>query len=296
MRPASPHPPLAPAAPVGIIAGRGALPRHLAEAAARAGRRVTVASFAPLGWQENAPSDVHFIPARFEALGALFDALRMRGVGDLFLAGALERPTLDPAAFDSGFRRHAPQLLAAMGGGDDGLLRAVIAMLESEGFRVRGPWELAPDLLPPPGVLTKAVPGDADKADAARAAVIQQAIGRADIGQSCVVAGGLCLGVETIEGTDALLERVRTDPVLRARRPKTPRGLFFKAPKPGQELRVDMPAIGPETVVRAARAGLGGIVIEAGGVLVLEAEATVAAADAAGLFLWVRPGPEGLAP
>ncbi len=296
MTPHSPHPPLDRAAPVGLVAGRGALPRQLAEAAVRAGREVTVASFAPLDWQEDAPPGIKFLRARFERLGALFGALRDRGVADLFLAGALERPALDPTAFDAAFQRHAPRLLAAMRGGDDGLLRAVVAMIETEGFRVRGPWELAPALLPASGVLTKAVPGAADKTDAARAAFIQATVGAADIGQACVVAGGLCLGVETIEGTDALLERLRSDPVLRARRPEAPRGLLYKAPKPGQELRVDMPVIGPETVKRAARAGLGGIVIAAGGVLLLEAEATVAAADDAGLFLWVRAGSAGEGP
>jgi DUF1009 family protein len=64
--------------------------------------------------------------------------------------------------------------------------------------------------------------------------------------------------------------------------------VLFKGPKPGQDRRMDLPAIGPSTVVRASEAGLAGIVVEAGGVLMLERPATLAAADAAGLFIWGR--------
>ena len=66
-------------------------------------------------------------------------------------------------------------------------------------------------------------------------------------------------------------------------------GVLAKAPKPGQDRRVDLPAIGPGTVDRAAAAGLEGIVIATGGVMVLDLAETIARADAAGLFLWVRP-------
>lgn len=289
LHPPVPHPPIERGAPIGIIAGAGALPGHLAGAATGKGHRVALAPLTSHDRVGILPKEVEIVPARIEKLGGLFDAFRARGIADVLLAGALDRPPLDPTAFDETFLRHAPRLLGAIGGGDDGLLRAVIAMIEAEGFRVRGPWEIAPDLLPPEGVLTPATPQPADADDAARAAAIHAAMGAADIGQACVVAGGLCLGVETIEGTDALLRRIATDPAIASRRPQMPRGILFKAPKPCQEMRADMPAIGPETVRKAAGAGLGGIVIEAGGVMVLDRAETIAEAEAAGLFLWVRP-------
>jgi DUF1009 family protein len=77
------------------------------------------------------------------------------------------------------------------------------------------------------------------------------------------------------------------DPALRPD-PALGRGLLYKAAKPGQDRRIDLPAIGPDTVAAVARAGLGGIAFEAGGTILLDRAATIAACEAAGLFLWAR--------
>lgn len=222
------------------------------------------------------------IAARFENLGSLFAALRAEGIDTVCLAGPIARPALDPMAFDAKMQALAPRLMAAMKGGDDALLRLVVAVFEEEGFAVRGAHELVAELTAEPGLLAGDPPDRAARDDAHRAAEILAALGPVDVGQACVVAGGLCLGIETIQGTDALLAQVAaTDPRLR----RGARGVLVKRPKPGQDLRVDMPAIGPETVAGAAAAGLAGIVIAAGSVLLLDREATVAAARDAGLFL-----------
>jgi len=102
------------------------------------------------------------------------------------------------------------------------------------------------------------------------------------------VAQGLCLAVETLPGTDAMLDFVALHARLRPD-PSGARGVFYKAPKLGQDRRIDLPALGPETIRRAAAAGLAGVAFEAGGVLLLDRAATIAAAEAAGLFLWARP-------
>ena len=97
-----------------------------------------------------------------------------------------------------------------------------------------------------------------------------------------VVADGQALGVETAQGTDAMLRFVaQTPPELRQRA----RGVFVKAPKPGQDLRIDMPAVGPGTIAAVAEAGLAGIVIRADKVLILDREASLRAAEEAGIFL-----------
>ncbi|MEZ5885126.1 MAG: LpxI family protein, partial [Paracoccaceae bacterium] len=101
------------------------------------------------------------------------------------------------------------------------------------------------------------------------------------------VAQGLCLAVEALPGTDAMLDFAALHQGLRPD-PAGARGVFYKAPKPGQDRRIDLPAIGPQTVARAAAAGLAGIAWEAGGVLLLGREKTLAAAQEAGLFLWSR--------
>ena len=129
-------------------------------------------------------------------------------------------------------------------------------------------------------------PSEADRPDAARAAEIVAALGSVDVGQAAVVARGVCLGVEAVAGTDALLASVAALPA--ALRAPGRAGLLMKAPKPGQDRRVDLPALGPDTVDGAARAGLAGIAFEAGGVMLLDRAAAVARADETGLFLWAR--------
>ncbi len=225
------------------------------------------------------------IAARFERLGQLCDDLRTAGVTTLCLAGAMRRPALDPMALDPATMALAPRIAAAMRAGDDALLRLVVRFFEEQGFAVAGAHEVVPDLVAAPGWLAGPDPAAGDLADADRAEAILAALGPLDLGQAAVVAEGLCLGIETVQGTDFLLQTVaRTDPALR----RGARGVLVKRPKPGQDLRVDLPAIGPATVAGAAAAGLAGIAIAPGAVMILDREATLAAAEAAGLFLIAR--------
>ena len=223
---------------------------------------------------------------RFERLVPFLDSLLDRGVEAVVLAGAMTRPRLDPALFDMATASLMPRLLPALQAGDDATLRAVIAVIEDAGLAVRGLADVAPGLIPGPGVLGAVQPSDTDRRDAQRAAAIVASLGAVDVGQGAVVAQGLCLAAEALPGTDAMLDWVAA--VAGRLRPEGARGVLFKAPKPGQDLRADLPALGPVTVARAARAGLSGIAWQAGGVVLLDRPALVAAADRAGLFLWSR--------
>ena len=172
------------------------------------------------------------------------------------------------------------KLMAALrGAGDDKLLTAIIGALEGEGFRVVGIDSILPEILAPMGVFGAVSPDQGARADIAVGCRVARIIGSLDIGQAVVVQQGMVLGVEAIEGTDALLRRCR------ALRREGPGGVLVKLKKPGQEMRADLPAIGTETVNGALAAGLKGIAIEAGGALVINRAAVVEAADAAGLFV-----------
>lgn len=252
-----------------LIAGTGRLPRELAA-------RLDAALVAsPAG---SAPEGLAAETFRLERLVPFLDSLLDRGIGRVVFAGAVRRPDLDPEAFDSRTATLAPRMAAAMSQGDDAALREVVAFFEEAGLAVAGVAELAPDLVPGPGVLVGA-PTGRDRADLDRAAAIVARLGPLDIGQGAVVAGGLCLAVETLPGTEAMLDFVART------RPEGSGGVLWKAPKPGQDRRIDLPAIGPETVAQAAAARLSGIGWEAGGVVLLDRAATIAAAAAAGLFL-----------
>jgi hypothetical protein len=269
-----------------IVAGRGELPRLIAEDCRARGEPYLVVSFpgsAPL-WTAGHPHQEH----RFERPGALFRALRRAGCARVVFAGGMDRPRLALSRLDLKGLSVAARVISLMRRGDDALLTGLAAIFEREGFRVVSPADVLGShaLTAPPGVLGAVRPDARARADAARAAGILRALGPADVGQAAVVAGGVCLGVEAVEGTDALLERVAALPTEKRAHAPPPAGLLLKMPKPGQDRRLDLPAIGPETVARAARAGLAGVAIEAHGVQVIDRAAAVAAADEAGLFLW----------
>ncbi|MCC6304212.1 MAG: UDP-2,3-diacylglucosamine diphosphatase LpxI [Rhodobacteraceae bacterium] len=271
---------------IAIVGGTGALPAALHRALVALGEEPVLAEVAGFPLEGLAGAAVE--PLRLERLVPFLDRLAALGVDRVVLAGAVRRPRLEPGLFDPRTARLVPRILAAMPAGDDAALRVLIALIEEAGLAVVAAESVAPALLPSAGVLGRVEPGAGERRDAARAAAIVAALGAADVGQGAVVAGGLCLGTEALPGTDALLAQVAALPVPMGPSAGVRRGLLYKAPKPGQDCRVDRPALGPATVVGAAAAGLAGIAFEAGGVLVLDRAKAVAAADAAGLFLWAR--------
>jgi len=261
-----------------LLAGRGALPDAIA--AAQDGDVVICAL------ESDPPNrlevDLWF---RVETLGSLLDQLKARGVDRICTAGAIGRPQIDPAAIDAATLPLVPVLTAALQAGDDGALRALIGIFETAGFRMLAAHEAAPGLLLSAGVPTAVQPDDRHRSDAARGAAIVAAMAAVDIGQACAVLNGQALAVEAMFGTDWMLTGL-------AERPDGQGGILFKAPKPGQDRRADLPTIGPETIRAAAGAGLEGVVIEAGGVIVLDQPGVIGACDRMGLFLWSRE-PQG---
>jgi DUF1009 family protein len=259
-----------------ILACGGALPVQIAEAEPQAMRLAL----------DGVPTEVEGVEAhRIEKIGGLFGAMRAGGVTQVVFAGGLARPPLDPSQFDATMMQVAPRLMGAIQGGDDALLRAVIEVFEDQGFEVIGAHEVLPDLVAQVGHLAGPEPSAQDLRDAERGFDILSALSPVDVGQGCAVAGGLCLGIETLQGTDAVLRFVGETPEALRRGAK---GVYVKAAKRGQDLRVDMPAVGPATIDAVAASGLGGLVIEAGRVMVLEHAETLAKAEALGVFLTAR--------
>ncbi|MFM7445008.1 MAG: LpxI family protein [Tabrizicola sp.] len=255
------------------------MPAALAAAMAESPLVAAMDGFAP----EGLTVDLTF---RVERLVPFLRALERDGVGQVIFAGAVTRPRLDPALLDEGTAGLLPRLMQAMAAGDDATLREVIAVFEEFGFAVVGVEAIAPVLLPGAGVLAGTVT-PRDEADAARAAGIVTALGAVDVGQGAVVAQGLCLGVEALPGTDALLVQVAGIGTLKPD-PARGRGVFYKASKPGQDRRIDLPTIGPDTLRAAAEAGLGGVAFEAGSVICLDLVEMEKLAAELGLFLWAR--------
>jgi DUF1009 family protein len=271
-------------APVGIVAGGGTLPFAVADSLAARGLGAVI--FALKGACD--PERVARFRHHWISVGQIGKATRLfrsEGCRDLIFLGSLARPALSEIRLDWGTLRVMGHVVAAFRGGDDHLLSGIGRILEQDGFRMVGVKEAAPDLLMPEGAITRASPDGDAAADIARGREVLGALGPFDIGQAAVVIDGHVVAVEDIEGTDGLLARVarlRADGRIRA---KAGRGVLVKVPKSGQDLRFDLPTVGPSTVEGAAGAGLAGIAIAAGNTLVAEPQAMTEAADTAGLFI-----------
>ena len=272
--------------PLAIIAGNGSLPFAVADAALAAGREVHL-----IGIRGEADEKIERYPhawVKWGEVGRLFATLEDRDCRDLVIIGGVTRPDLANVRFDLGAIKNLPRLLRLGLGGDDNVLSALVRFFEDKGYRVRGAAEVAPGILACEGKLGVKEPSPEDKADIDIGFRVVETLGRLDVGQGAVVAKGRVLAVEAAEGTNAMLGRCAELRRQRERRRSDRFGVLVKAPKPGQEERVDLPAIGPETVRKAAEAGLAGIAIAAGRVLVADRVATAAAADKLGLFLFGR--------
>ncbi len=269
--------------PLGIIAGRGPLPCVLAESAAARGLPLHIVAI-----RGEAREEIERFPhtwIKWGEIGKMFAALDKNGCGDLVIIGGVNRPDLANVRFDLGAIRTLPFLLSLGKGGDDHVLSRIVRFFEDKGYRVHGAGDVAPELLAGIGKLGSQAPSAEDRADIDMAFDVVRALGRFDVGQAAVVVKGHVLAVEAAEGTDAMLARcAELREAGRAGRGGRA-GVLVKAPKPGQEERVDLPTIGPDTVSKAAAAGLAGIAVAAGQVLMAERAATIEAANQHGLFL-----------
>lgn len=268
---------------LGIVAGGGAVPLTVAAAAAAEGRPVCV--FAIVGEADKRIEGFPHHWVRWGEIGRLFDLLVREKVGDIVIAGSVSRPDFTSIRVDLGAVLSLPKILSLMVGGDDTVLKNVVRFFEDRNYRVIGAHEVAPDLVSAAGVLGRFRPDDDARLDMERGFEAARVLGLLDIGQAVIAIGGRVVGVEGVEGTDELIARIAE--LKRRGRIKGGgrQGVLVKAAKPQQDLRVDMPTIGPRTIETAAAAGLAGVAVEAGRVMIVDRAATIAAADKVKLFL-----------
>ncbi len=280
--------------PLAVLAGAGALPRDVADEVRARGRDAVILKLdgiadADFGGYRVVPVKVH------DPVGVIA-ALRAEAACGVVMAGAVHRPGAATIIAAWQALHSNSEIRRVIEGGDDNLLRGVVRYLEENGFPVYGLREVAPGLMAPHGCLAGTQPPDRLLADIEQGMAVLRQMGPADIGQACVVSSGRVLAVEAAEGTDAMIRRVRTlrrrgliGRVLRSGRPPLADrrgGAVCKAAKPGQDERVDLPVVGPRTVRLAAAAGLSALAIEAGAVLIVERERTLAEAQAASLTIY----------
>lgn len=275
---------------LGLIAGGGDLPVEIARSCAETGRPLHVIRLR--GMADPSLAGLPGDDVGIAQLGLCIRSLKAAGCSVVCFAGNVARPDFASLKPDARGLMALPGLIAAGRRGDDALLRALLGEFEREGFEIEGAEAAAGRLRLPAGPLGQLTPAAEIMPDIERALMVAREIGRLDIGQGAVVCDGLVLAVEAQEGTDRMLARVAELPRAVRGEPGAPRGVLAKAPKPIQEVRVDLPTIGLATVERVWQAGLAGIVGEAGRLLVLERDAVIARADALGLFIIGLEAPE----
>jgi len=276
---------LSPGARVGIIAGGGSLPVEVAASSAELGYPPLVILME--GEADRLPELRRYEheTLALEAIGSLLPLLKRHRITHLVLAGEIKRrPRLTHLRPSLSLLAVIPTVVKALARGDDGLLKVVARGLEARGIKVVGAHEIVPNLVAAEGLLTKAAPRTSDWSDIEAGLAAAKAIGALDIGQAAIAVGGRTIALEGIEGTAGLLDRAK---LLRGhgRIAGKTRGVLVKCAKPGQELRADLPSIGPQTVEAAHAAGLAGIAVEAGRSLVLEGPETISRANVLGLFI-----------
>src|SRR3982075_3319026 len=270
--------------PIGLIAAGGVMPFAVADSLTARG--INPILFALTGACD--PVRVKRFRHHWISIGQLGRAVKLfrsENCRDLVFIGTLVRPALSEIRLDWGTLRVLGRVWAAFRGGDDHLLSGIGRILEQDGFRMVGIRDVAPDLLMPDGCITQVTPDQSAAADIARGRDVLQALSPFDIGPAAIVIDGHVVGVEDIEGTDGLLARVarlRAEGRIRA---KAARGVLVKAPKSGQDLRFDLPTIGPRTIEGTAKAQLAGVAAIAGNTIAVEPQKMIDAADAAGLFV-----------
>ena len=274
---------------LGLIAGGGALPLAIAARCESEGRPVFVVRLTSF-------ADPHLIrypglEAGMAEIGRVLAALKAADCVAVCFAGTVNRPDFKALKPDLKGALVLPGLIAAATKGDDALLRKILSVFENEGFAIEGADDILGGETLTVGALGRVTPDEAQLSDLRKALQVAEKAGELDIGQGAVVCDGLVLAVEAQEGTDAMLARVAGLPGDLRGDTVNPKGALGKAPKPIQDLRIDMPVIGAQTIEMAAAAGLAGVGGVAGKLILIDRAAIIEAADRLGLFVWGEERP-----
>ena len=269
---------------LGLIAGGGALPVSVAARCEAEGRPVFVVRLAGF-------ADVHLarypgLEAGMAEFGRILSALKKAGCTAVCFAGTVSRPDFRTLKPDLKGAALMPGIIAAATRGDDALLRKILSVFEGEGYAIEGADDILGGETLTAGALGAVRPTEEQLSDLRKALHVAEKSGELDVGQGAVVCHGLVLAVEAQEGTDSMLARVAGLPADLRGSARERKGALAKAPKPIQDMRVDMPVIGARTVEMAAAAGLAGVGGLAGGLILIDRAGLIEAADRLGLFVW----------
>lgn len=260
---------------VGLIAGNGQFPIIFAKTAKNKGYCVYAAAYTSEADPRLADYVDHLEWFYLGQIKRLIRYFKQHGISEAVMLGAIQKTRLFT---DVKPDAKAIALIAAMRTThDDGILRAFADTMEKEGIRIAASTFLLPELLAPKGVWTRRKPNRAEKKDIALGWTIAKEIGRLDIGQCVVAAGGSILAVEAVDGTDAT--------ILRGGHLGRGQAVVVKVCKPDQDLRFDVPAVGIQTIETMQSAGARALAVEAGKAVVFDRPKLIERADQYGIAI-----------
>jgi len=273
--------------PLAIVCGGGGFPAAVVEAVRKQGREFHL--FLLRGFADPALERFPHDWVKLGSLAQFVSATRKRDITEIVFIGSVVRPRFSQIGFDWRSLLLVPRLAGLFLGGDNQLLSGMTKILNEHGYVLRGAHEVAPEILIPEGMATNAAPDESERGDISFGVDLLRSVDRFDIGQAAVIAGRRVLAIEGPEGTALMLQRIADMRRNGRLRLKEREGVLVKMPKPSQERRIDLPAIGTDTLDQAKAAGLAGIAIEALGTIVTDAQQFVQTAEAAGLFVMAFP-------
>ena len=270
---------------IAIISGYGSLPEEIATGAIAAGRRVFMVGIA--GEAEPSIEQFDHKYMNLGQFGTLLKLLKQKQINHIVMAGGVHaRPELRNMKIDWGAISSIPKAMGMLMGGDDNLLSGLVKLFEEHGISVLGAHQVAPELLAETGKIVGLNPGRKEMYNIELAARACRALGELDIGQAAIAEAKRIVAIEGVEGTDGLLQRIIDMREIGRMPIEGKNGVLVKLMKTGQDHRVDMPAIGPNTVLKAKAAGLCGIAVDGGHSLILQRKNTLALARQHKLFIY----------
>ncbi|MDE2759469.1 MAG: UDP-2,3-diacylglucosamine diphosphatase LpxI [Paracoccaceae bacterium] len=263
-----------------LIAGRGSLPKLVYEKLVSCGDNVEITLLPGSEHHDLTTRHTKINPDNFLDL---LQKYRGMGVEHVVLAGGVDRPNQTSISFKQGETNNQINIM----GGDDSILKQFLTVIEEIGFKIWGVHQVIPQLVNHNGVLTEWEPSSTDKSDIILAEEIVKSIGNADIGQAAIVRNNRCIAVETIS-TDWMLDSIKDVYSTFTNGLEERGGILIKASKPNQDLRVDLPTIGPNTIQRVVSLGMSGLVIESGKVILIDLPKVIQMANQGGIFIWSK--------
>ena len=271
---------------IALISGSGELPKLIIRELTLNGIEPIV--FSPIGIKVNIPGNIDNILFDLLDFEGLVYELKRRFIRYLVFAGKITRnniinENLSTIKHFSSVKKYNINLSET----DDVLLRNIGIFFENQGFTILSLNEIIPDFFLKEGSFTKRKPTKKDQYDIKKAIEFHKVMSKADIGQSLIVSNGLCLAIETLPGTDAMIEFVLNFKNTDKKFKNISEGILFKSLKVNQDPRFDFPVVGDKTLINLRKAKINGLALFENRLILLNKEKLIKLADELDLFIFV---------